>query len=127
MIGEPNREGFHTITPYLMVQEVEPVVKFLQKAFNAAETHRTTGGSGGTHVEMKIGDSMLMLGGGNNTVAEPAPASFFLYVEDVDAVYQSALNAGATTVMEPADDLFGEKRGAGVKDPFGNDWYFGRH
>ena len=39
----------------------------------------------------------------------------------------SALNAGATTVMEPADDLFGEKRGAGVKDPFGNDWYFGRH
>jgi PhnB protein len=70
---------------------------------------------------------MLMLGGGNNTVDEATPVSLFLYVEDVDAVYESAIEAGATELMAPADGLFGENRGAGVTDPFGNQWFFGRH
>jgi PhnB protein len=127
MIGKPNREGFHTVTPYLMVVEVGPVVDFLEAAFGAEETYRTEGGSGGTHVEVKIGDSMVMLGGGNNTVDETLSASLFLYVEDVDAIFASAVEAGATELIAPADGMFNEKRGAGVKDPFGNDWYFGRH
>lgn len=126
MIGKANREGFQTITPYLRMVEVDPVVEFLRKAFQATETYRTTGGAGGTHVELRIGDSMLMLGGGG-PIAEPMPAMLFLYVEDVEAVYQSAINAGATTMIEPTDGAFSEKRGAGVKDPFGNEWYFGRH
>jgi PhnB protein len=127
MIGQVNREGFHTITPYLMVPEVVPVVEFLQQAFQATETFRTTGGAGGTHVEVRIGDSMLMLGGSNNTVAEAKPVSLFLYVANVDAVYQSALDAGATSLMPPADGLFTERRGAGVKDAFGNEWYLAEH
>lgn len=127
MIGKPNRPGFHTITPYLMVQDVDRVVAFLQAAFRATERYRTTGGAGGTHVEVQIGDSMLMLGGGNETVQVQRPAALFLYVKDVDAAYQSAIEAGATSLMEPADGLFGEARGAGVQDPFGNEWYMARH
>ncbi|MFZ0548992.1 MAG: VOC family protein [Candidatus Promineifilaceae bacterium] len=126
MIGQPNREGFHTITPYLRVPEIDPVIQFLQQAFRATETYRGTGGGGGIHLEMRIGNSMLMIGSGS-TITETVPATFFLYVEDVDGVYQSALDAGAASLLEPADGLFGEKRGAGVKDPFGIDWFFGRH
>jgi PhnB protein len=127
MIGRPSREGFHTITPYLMVPDVDAVVDFLQAAFAATETFRTTGGAGGTHVEVRIGDSMLMIGGGNDTVQEARPVALFLYVADVDAVYDSALAAGATSLIEPADGLFSEARGAGVRDPFGNEWYLGKH
>lgn len=68
MIGKPNRPGFHTITPYLMVQDVDASITFVEEAFGATERFRTTGGAGGTHVEVQIGDSMLMLGGGNETV-----------------------------------------------------------
>lgn len=127
MIGKPIREGFHTITPYLMVPDVDPIVDFLLAAFQATETMRSTGGAGGTHVEVRIGDSMLMLGGGNNTIEEASPVSLFLYIEDVDAVFESAIEAGATELMAPADGLFGEERGAGVMDLYGNQWFFGRH
>ncbi len=126
MIGNPNRPHFHTITPYLMAIDIEPVVDFLQRAFDASESYRTTGDAGGSHVELQIGDSRLMLGGGNDTVEQPTQCAMFLYVDDVDAVYQSALDAGATSIIEPADGMFGEERGAGVRDPFGNDWYIGR-
>lgn len=127
MIGKANRPGFHTITPYLMVQDVDAVVAFLREAFGATERFRTVGGAGGTHVEVQIGDSMLMLGGGNETVSEQRPVALFLYVEDVDAVYERALAAGGSSLMEPAAGLFGEAAGAGVRDPFGNEWYMGRH
>lgn len=122
MLGAPGRPGFRTVTPYLMVADVEPVMAFLCAAFAAEEAHRGTSGGGGTHLEVRLGDSMVMVGG----PAEPQPASLFLYVEDVDAVYRSALEAGATPLMEPGEH-FGEERGAGVRDPFGNDWYLGRH
>jgi uncharacterized glyoxalase superfamily protein PhnB len=124
MVGQPIRDGFQTITPYLMVQDVDAAVAFLKEAFGATEQFRTTGGGGNLHVEVQIGDSMLMLGGGNE---EPRPVALFLYIEDVDAVYERALAAGATSLLEPADGLFGEARGAGVKDPFGNEWYMGKH
>ena len=121
MIGEPGRKGFGTVTPYLMVEAVEPVVEFLRQAFGAEETFRTPGAAGGTHVEVRLGTSMLMLGG----PAPSQPCSLFLYVSDVDAVYQSALSAGATSLMEPGEH-FGEARGAGVRDPFANSWFLGR-
>lgn len=105
-----------------MVEDVEAVLAFLQAAFGAGEEHRSTGGGGGTHLEVKLGDSVVMVGG----PTEPQPASLFLYVEDVDAVYHSTLKAGAISLMEPGEH-FGEARGAGVRDPFGNGWYFGRH
>ena len=90
------------------------MVDFLRRAFDATETYRTTGDAGGSHVELQIGDARLMLGGGNGTVEQPTQSAMFLYVEDVDAVYQSALEAGATSIIEPQDGMFQEERGAGV-------------
>ena len=124
MLGTPTRPGFHTVTPYLIVKEVDSMLAFLSDAFGGTELFRTTGGGDGTHVEMRIGDSIIMVGGGVN-VAEPMPTMLFLYLEDVDGVYQAALAAGATSLVAPGP-MFGEPRGAGIKDPVGNDWYFAR-
>ncbi|MDQ2713632.1 MAG: VOC family protein [Chloroflexota bacterium] len=116
------REGFHTITPYLVVQEAAQLIDFVKQVFDATELSRGTGSAGGMHAEVRIGDSMLMIGGGGNS--EPMPAMLYLYLHDVDAVYKRALQAGATSVAEPAKQSYGE-RVAGVKDPFGNLWYIG--
>ena len=115
------REGFHTVTPYLIVDEVDGLIEFVKQAFDATESQRMTGAAGGTHAEVRIGDSMVMIGGGGG---ERLAVMLYLYMEDVDAVYQHALDAGATSIMEPADQPDGERR-AGVQDPFGNQWYIG--
>jgi PhnB protein len=126
MVGKPTRPGFHTVTPYLVVRELEPMISFLQQAFGAAEHFRTTGDAGGTHVELRIGDSMVMISGGSqDKPAAPMPCMLFLYVEDVDTIYRAALNAGATSLLEPGPN-FGEPRGAGIRDLSGNEWYFAR-
>ncbi len=119
----PARPGFHTITPYLVTQDLDRLIAFVQQVFDATETLRMPGGAGGTHVEMQIGDSMLMIGGGTGTTM---PAALYVYVEDVDAVYQRALVAGAITLMEPSDEADGDRRG-GVQDPLGNQWFLARH
>lgn len=125
MLGKATRPGFHTVTPYLIVRELQPMVDFLQAAFGATLHFQTTGAAGGTHTEMRIGDSMIMLSGGEKgEVREPMPTMIFLYLEDVDGTYQAALDAGATTLMEPADGAFGEPRGAGITDISGNQWFF---
>ena len=123
MVGQPTRPGFHTLTPYLIVRDLEPYLTFLQQAFGATLHYRTTGGSGGSHIELRIGDSMLMVGGGGQAGVDPRPTMLFLYLADVDGVYQAALAAGATSLLEPGPN-FGEPRGAGIKDPAGNEWYF---
>lgn len=125
-LGTPTREGFGTVTPYLMVVDPDAFVDFLVSAFGAEVTYRTTGGGGGDHVELQLGDSRIMVGGGG-PVEEDRPVALFLYVGDVDAVHDRAVAAGATSIMEPADGRFGEERGAGVVDPVGNQWYLGRH
>ncbi len=116
------REGFHTVTPYLVVQEAAQLIDFVKQVFGATELSRGTGSAGGMHAEVRIGDSMLMIGGGGNS--EPMPAMLYLYMTDVDAVYKRTLQAGATSVAEPEKQPYGE-RVAGVKDPFGNLWYIG--
>lgn len=126
MIGKPGREGFGTVTSYLMVREVDPVVTFMTEAFEATEVYRTTGSAGGQHVEVQIGDSRVMLGGSQPGGTTPVPVCLFLYVEDTDRVYHSAIAAGATSMLEP-DDHFEEKRGAAVTDPFGNQWFIATH
>ena len=126
MLGSPNRDGFHTVTPYLMVVDPDGLVAFLESAFEAEISYRTTGGGGGDHVELQIGDSRVMVGGGC-PVGEDQPAALFLYADDVDGLHDRAVRAGATSILEPADGRFGEERGAGVVDPAGNQWFFGRH
>jgi uncharacterized glyoxalase superfamily protein PhnB len=120
-------DGYHSITPYLIVPGVARLLDFLKEAFGAEETHpRMTRPDGAVmHAEVRIGDSRLMMGepGGNWT---PMPGSLYLYVPDTDAVYRRALAAGATSLMEPADQFYGD-RNAGVKDPSGNSWWIATH
>jgi uncharacterized glyoxalase superfamily protein PhnB len=126
MIGQPGRTNFHTVTPYLFVEKVDPVIEFVAAAFDATVEYRTTGSAGGQHVELMIGDSIIMLGGDTPDGMSPQPGVFFLYVDDTDAVYEAAIAAGATTMMEPGRN-FEEKRGAAVADPFGNQWFIATH
>ncbi len=114
------REGFHTVTPYLIAQPAVELVDFVKQAFGAVESFRTTGSAGGLHCEVRIGDSVVMIGGG--PTFDPRPVAIHLYVTDVDDVYARAVEAGATSVAAPSDQEYGE-RIAAVKDIAGNDWY----
>lgn len=120
----PVREGFHTITPYLAVREVNELIQFVEQAFGAKGAVYGIGSEGGVHGEYKIGDSILMIGGGGSWKGTPKLTALHLYVDDVDDVYQRALDAGATSMNEPIED-HGE-RVAGVKDLCGNEWYIAK-
>ena len=117
------REGFHTITPYLIVKPADELVDFVKQAFGAVESFRATGSAGGLHCEVKIGESVVMIGGG--PTFDTRPAAIHLYVSDVDQVYASAVAAGATSLAAPSDQDYGE-RIAAVKDIGGNEWYIAR-
>ncbi|HEY6802764.1 MAG TPA: VOC family protein [Pyrinomonadaceae bacterium] len=113
-------EGFHSVTPYITVQQPAELIDFLTKAFGAEEKFRTTGSAGGMHAEVRIGDSMVMIGGAPHIPA--MPTAVHLYIPDVDEVYQRAIEAGATSLMTPEDQPYGERSG-GVEDLGGNRWY----
>ena len=118
------REGFRTVTAYLRVADVPALIDFVTTAFDAEEMTRLKGGSG-IHAEIRMGDSMLMMGGGapgSPLQGRPLPTAFHLYVPDTDLVYERALKAGAISTGEPKDQWYGE-RSAGVRDTAGNDWY----
>lgn len=88
---------------------------------------RGRGGAGGIHCELRIGDSMIMMGGGVPAGRMRArPAALHVYVDDADAAYQRALEAGAESLGAPADRPYGERAGF-VKDPTGNEWYIATH
>lgn len=119
-------EGYHTVTPYLIVQGVPKLIEFMKKAFDAEELHVTRLPDGSImHAEMKVGDSPIMMGEARDEWP-PLPAMIYLYVPDTDATYKRAVAAGAVTVMEPADQFYGD-RNAGVKDPTGILWWIGTH
>src|SRR5690242_17685714 len=125
MAIKPIPDGYHTITPYLVVQGVARLLTFLKEAFGAETVgcHVTRPDGTIMHAEVQIGDSRLMMG--EASAKHPAlPASLYLYVPDVDAVYRRALKAGATSMMEPADQFYGDRNG-GVQDPTGNFWWIG--
>ena len=119
-------EGFRTITPYLAVREAPELLEFVKQAFGAQELFRGTGSAGGMHAEVRIGDSIVMLGGGSQLPGPPMPTSLWMFVEDTDAVYASALRAGAKTISEPLDQPYGDRE-AGVTDVAGNQWYISTH
>jgi uncharacterized glyoxalase superfamily protein PhnB len=123
--GKPIRKGFLTVTPYLTHERPLELVEFCKRAFGAVETERGSGGGGGIHCEVRIGESMVMIGGGPG-VTQKFPGSIYLYVENVDALYKQALEAGATSIGEPTDQPYGDRCG-GVRDPFGNEWYIATH
>ena len=117
------REGLLTVTPYIIAQPAVELVDFVKQAFGAVESFRSTGSAGGLHCEVKIGDSVVMIGGG--PTFDPRPVAIHFYVADVDQVYASAMAAGATSLGEPSDQEYGE-RIAAVKDIGGNEWYIAR-
>jgi len=127
MAVKPIPDGYHSVTPYLVVQGAAKLLDFLKQAFAAQELHRPMLRPDGTimHAEVRVGDSVVMMGEpmGEHT---PMPGSLYLYVPDVDAVYKRALQAGATSLTEPADQFYGD-RSAGVTDPVGNRWWIATH
>jgi uncharacterized glyoxalase superfamily protein PhnB len=118
------REGFHTITPYIVVRDAPALLDFVARVFEAEETGRFMGA--GLHAEVRIGDSMMMIGGGappeRPYAGQEWPTSLHVYVADTDAAYARALHAGATSIDEPSDRPYGE-RSASIRDPLGNRWY----
>jgi uncharacterized glyoxalase superfamily protein PhnB len=119
-------EGYHTVTPHLIVQGAPKLLDFLKQAFDAKEKYSLTGPDGAImHAEVKIGDSMVMIG---EAMGEwkAMPASIALYTDNADALYKRALEAGATSIREPADQFYGDRSG-GVKDPAGNHWWIATH
>lgn len=120
----PIREGFHTLTPYLIVEGAAKVLEFARQAFGAQEMLRVKRPDGGiTHAEFRVGDSMIEIGDANEQFP-PMPTSIHLKLDDVDAVYQRALQAGGTSLYPPTDQEYGE-RDCGIKDAAGNHWYIG--
>ncbi len=126
---DPVPRGFRMVSPYLVAEDGPALLDFANKAFGAKELFRTATPRGGVHGEVRIGDSMLMIGGGvpgQNFPGSLHPNALHVYVEDADAVFKQALAAGATSIDAPRDQDYGE-RSATVKDAAGNFWYIATH
>lgn len=127
-------EGYHTVTPYLSVRGAKEALDFYQKAFGAEETYRMDGPGGKImHAEIRIGDSPVMLADefeewGNRSPAAlgGAGVSLMVYTDDVDALFQRALDAGAKEVMPVQNHFYGDRSGT-VEDPFGHRWNLSMH
>lgn len=121
------REGFHSITPYIIVPGAAQFIEFVKQAFGAEEKLRypSPDGSSIMHAEVKVGDSMIELSDGNEQYP-PRPAAIHLYLPDTDSAYQRALAAGATSLHSIEEMPYGERSGS-VRDPFGNHWYIATH
>lgn len=114
-------EGAPTIQPYLQPIQAAPLIDFIVKAFDAVETGRAEVDGVVLHATIKLADGAIELCDATEQYP-PMPGTFYLYVPNVDASYQQALNAGATSIYPPTNHNYGD-RGAGVKDAFGNTWY----
>ena len=112
-VGPPH-DGYHAVTPRIAVGEPAALVEFLKQVFGAKGDL-----AGDRPAVMRIGDSLLMVGG--TTSREPMPAFLYLYVDDTDATHRRALEAGAVSLEEPIDTPYGDRRGV-VKDRWGNVW-----
>jgi uncharacterized glyoxalase superfamily protein PhnB len=114
-----------SVTPYLVVPDVHAGIAFMQAVFGATGHVYGLGSQGGFHAEYTIGNSLVMIGGGgagSRWRGTPAPATLHAYVEDVDAAFQRAVQAGATNLSPPVDQPYGDRE-AGVTDSQGNQWY----
>ena len=134
MATKPIPEGYHTLTPYLAVDNAAEAIEFYKRAFGAKERVRMPAPDGSIgHAELEIGDSLVMLSDPFPQATTKPPkelggtsASVFMYVEDVDSVVKQAVGAGATVEMEVADQFWGDRFGT-VADPFGHLWSIATH
>jgi PhnB protein len=127
-------DGYHSIQPYLIFKSAAEAIDFYVKALGATERLRMVSKEGRVqHAEIQIGDSCIMMADEHPEIGAisvqqygGSPVSLMAYVEDCDAAYRQALAAGATSQREPADQPYGDRM-AGIKDPFGFQWYLGTH
>lgn len=131
---KPIPEGFHSLTPYLFIKGAASAIDFYKNVFGATEVVRMPGSGGQVmHAELKIGDSILMLGDENPQMGALAPQSpgatgcgINVYIPDVDAVVQMAVQAGAKLVRPVKDQFYGDRSGTLI-DPFGHMWTVATH
>jgi PhnB protein len=127
-------EGFHAVTPYLTVRDAQQAIDFYKRAFGARERMRMPSPDGKVaHAELQIADSIIMLGaecpehgGVSPQTLEGSPVTLSLYVQNVDEVFDRAVDAGAT-VKEPVGDKFWGDRSGSLTDPFGHKWMLLTH
>ncbi len=123
---KPVPDGYHTITPYLVVPDVSLLSEFLERAFDAKKFDWNVAPDGTvSHASVKIGDSMLMMGAARGSYKAEA-VTLYMYVEEVDRVYRRAVEAGGNSLQEPRHEFYGD-RTAAVMDPAGNRWYIATH
>lgn len=117
-------DGYNSVSPYLVVDGADGTIAFLKSAFDAIEIRRYPGENGRVrHAEIRIDDTVVMVAA--CVEGWPAvPAHVHVYVADVDATYERALDAGATSVQEPIKKDDADKRG-GFKDAGGTTWWIG--
>jgi PhnB protein len=131
---KPIPEGYHSVTPYLIVDGATQAIQFYKDAFGAKERFRMPGPGGKVmHAELEIGDSVVMLADEFPDMNVRGPKSFggsavslYIYMEDVDAVVARAVKAGATLSKPVADQFYGDRTGQ-VEDPFGHRWGVATH
>jgi PhnB protein len=127
-------EGYHSVTPYLIIRGAADAIDYYKKAFGATELFRFPAPEGKIgHAEMKIGDSPIMLadefpemGYKGPQSLGGSPVSLMIYVEDVDTVFNRAVEAGATVKEAVTDKFYGDRMGS-VVDPFGHVWHVSTH
>jgi len=133
---KPVPEGYHTATPYLIVRNAERAIDFYKRAFGATELMRAVDPETKKirHAEIKIGTSPIMLTDENPEFPDwqspesrgGTPVHIYLYVENADAMFKRALDAGAKQLLPLQDQSYGDRSG-GVTDPFGHIWYIATH
>ncbi len=127
-------QGYHTVTPNIVVDNTVKALEFYKQAFDAEETVRMPGPGGSImHAEIRIGDSVIMLGDEMPEMHAKSPKAyggtpfrFYVYVENVDAAWKRAVNAGAKSVMPLQDMFWGDRTGC-LEDPFGHLWNLAQH
>jgi PhnB protein len=134
MAVKPIPDGYHTVTPYLVVQGASKALDFYKKAFGATELFRMPGPGGKVmHAEIKIGDSPVMLAdefpemdARGPQALGGTPVGLMIYCEDVDAVFDRAVTAGAKVLRPVVDQFYGDRSGT-LSDPFGHKWTIATH
>ena len=133
MAVNPIPEGYHSVTPYLIVDDAAEAIRFYEKALGATEIFRLPMGDRIGHAEIRIGDSIVMLSDEWPDMGKLGPkarggatSSMMIYVEDVDAAFARATAAGATAERPPEDQFWGDRMGSLV-DPFGHSWSLATH
>lgn len=123
---QPIPEGFSTVSQFIMADDVEKIINFCQKAFDAQIVSELRSSDGKIwHAQVKIGESMILFGDTMGMHAGTTSCTY-LYVKDANAMYQKAINAGGKSVQEPKDMFYGDHSG-GITDPAGNYWFVATH